>query len=69
MRNFRLRNKLYSLRPMAKLTLLQEFGISVEEIYRSKNLISSCQLWIQQLLTREKMWTQKLKILLKYLSI
>lgn len=37
--NLRLSNKRYALtRPMAKLVLLQQLGISVPEIYSSKNL-------------------------------
>lgn len=37
--NLRLSNKSYALtRPMAKLVLLQQLGISVPEIYSSKNL-------------------------------
>lgn len=39
----RLSNKLYALqRPMAKLVLLQQLGISVPEIYSSKNLKQQC---------------------------
>ncbi|KAL1466158.1 hypothetical protein MTO96_026840 [Rhipicephalus appendiculatus] len=37
--HLRLSNKSYALqRPMAKLVLLQQLGISVPEIYSSKNL-------------------------------